>query len=270
MHYQDAPAPPVANSAAQDTTVRLDSQHRAEPAYVPAAIAAQPRKTAAWILPVAALVVLAAGVGAYVTFFGKAGDASASGAQASATTTPTLPTTPLATPSTSGSGVSTPPAQAQTTPPVPVAPPVATPVVQPQNPPSATNQGRGNLPGGRRGVPIAALKGFWVNDESTQGLRGMITARLEERGFLHQLRPAEARYLIRATGTIDVRPGLPGSTSLTADYTGEVELLDRGSGRMQKQDFDGHAMEFGPAVVRQKAMKELADKMMDYLVTIVR
>jgi serine/threonine-protein kinase len=71
-----------------------------------------------------------------------------------------------------------------------------------------------------------------------------------------------ATLVVRAQSQIQVRQSpFQGTSALTADYTGTLQLRDTATNSRQTLSFDGHAMEFGDAVVRQAAIRALADQM---------
>ena len=137
-------------------------------------------------------------------------------------------------------------------------------------------RGLGSALGARqaRGVPpppAADLAGFFVDEKTAPALRDLLAAQLRESGLSPGARPVNSRWMITATGEVEIRSApVGGGSGLTADYSGGVLILDRRSGRTERQSFEGHVLDFGRVVVRTRAERELAEKMSSYITTTIK
>jgi hypothetical protein len=199
-----------------------------------------------WIWTIAAAIVIVVGVGAYYTIYSPASTTPAPLQSTPSQSTP-APVVPVATPP-------------------PAASPAAPPVVQPQGQPATVGSGNQATPA----APSPAPAGFYVTDSTPAALRPLLIQHLEQAGVRRRDRQQDAAWVISATAEIETRQGLAGTSALTADYTGTIDIRGRGANRSFSKSFDGHAMEFGAAVVRAKAARELAQKMADYVSEVVK
>jgi hypothetical protein len=118
-------------------------------------------------------------------------------------------------------------------------------------------------------APVSAASGFFVTESTPGAVRQLLVQQLEQSGLTRRERQQDALWIVSATAEIETRPAMAGTSALTADYAGTVEVRRRG-GASSSQSFDGHAMEFGAPVVRAKAARELAQKMAEYVKTVVK
>jgi hypothetical protein len=119
-------------------------------------------------------------------------------------------------------------------------------------------------------TPSPSASGFFVSESTPAALRPQLIQHLEQAGITRRDRQQDAAWVISATAEIETRQGLAGTSALTADYTGTITVRGRGASQTFSQSFDGHAMEFGAPVVRAKAARELAQKMVAYVVGVVK
>jgi hypothetical protein len=207
-----------------------------------------------WVWTIAAVIVIVVGVGAYYTIYSPA--------------------------STTSRGAEQPPATGQSpaVTSVPPSNPVATPVPpssdvakssQPTGQSSTSTAGSGGQPTGSP-QPSPAPAGFYVTESTPAALRPELIRQLEQAGIRRRDRQQDAAWVITATAEIATRQGLAGASALTADYTGTIDVRGRSSSQVFSKSFDGHAMEFGEPVVRAKAARELAQRMVAYVIEVVK
>jgi hypothetical protein len=101
---------------------------------------------------------------------------------------------------------------------------------------------------------------------------GHLISRLRQQGFARADQLTEARWSITAVAHITMRPAAVGAATgaVTADYNGEVTVLDRQQRRTDSRDFDGQALGFGEEAARQEAAKKLADRMAEFVVGLMK
>ena len=80
-----------------------------------------------------------------------------------------------------------------------------------------------------------------------------------------------ARVSVRAQAQVTVRPSpFQGNSGLTADYVGTLQIQNLATASRETLSFDGHALEFGEAVVRAAAIRAAADQMAEAIEKAVR
>jgi serine/threonine-protein kinase len=251
----------------------------------------RPRKS--WVWPAAAAVVILAGAGVY---FGLSSSSTATSKETSQPTSSSNPApgtnasvTPTPTAGSNGAA-SQPSTPVGAPPPSPAPQPAAStpsPAPEPTPPEPSTASSRGQtradpLPGRRGGpqgplgprggVPGQPLSGFIITAASRPPMPVLLGSRLVQQGFTVADRLPDARWAITATGDVTVRPAAVGAANgaITADYKGEVTVLDRQHRRSDSREFDGQVLAFGEAAARQDAVKKLADRIAEFVSELMK
>jgi serine/threonine protein kinase len=129
-----------------------------------------------------------------------------------------------------------------------------------------TDTGRGKGQG--RFDPLAV---FIDAGKTDAPLRVELVNALQARGLAIVPTASRARVVLSAGTQISIRPSPFGNTSaLTADYVATLNVHDVASGSRRTLQFDGHALEFGEAVVRTAAYRRAAEQMAEAVEMTVR
>jgi hypothetical protein len=93
---------------------------------------------------------------------------------------------------------------------------------------------------------------------------------LREKGVTTATTAARARLSVNARIQISLRPAPIGGTSaLTADFVATLQMRT-GGGAPETKSFDGHALDFGEAVVKQAAYKRAAEQLAEVIEAALR
>jgi len=191
--------------------------------------------------------------------------------QQRSTPTPTTPTSAAEAPAASPATAAAPQTAATpATPPVTTTPASGSTAVAPQQTQAAGSvtpargaQGAGPIPAPARAANSRSAVQVEAAAGADAALATALTEALKSRDVAVQSGAAGARLIVRAQSQISVRPSPLGGSALTADYTGTLQVRDAAGNSPRTLSFDGHAMDFGEPVVRQAAIRALADQMAD-------
>lgn len=105
-------------------------------------------------------------------------------------------------------------------------------------------------------------RSVYVDASTDAALRSELTTALAARGLTVRPTASGAGLQVSARTDVSVRPSPFGNTSaLTADYVATLDLRNVRTGARETLRLDGHALEFGEAVVRAAAIRSAAEQM---------
>jgi len=126
------------------------------------------------------------------------------------------------------------------------------------------------LPGaGSRGQTDG--RAVYIDSTGDAALNRELVNALLGKGVTTVTTAARARMAINARIEISIRPAPIGGTSaLTADFVATLQMRDATTGKRETRSVDGHALDFGEAVVRQAAYKRAAEQLAEAIDTAMR
>jgi len=261
----------------------------AEPAPKPPPVAAKPapqpvattppaaanapssrRSAARWIGPIAAIVGIAIVAFAMMQRgMAPTSGNTASGAAAGVTSPATGTGTPAG-PVSSSAGANEASSSPGSTPTVPSTPATSSPAGQGSS--QATGP-TGQTPtdpvaGAPRGGPRDPRGVFVIANATDAAIRSELGEAFAAKNLTLETSQARAAVEVSARVQVATRPSpFQGNSALTADWVATIQIHNLTTGARQTITRDGHALDFGEPVVRQKAMGQAAEQIADVLDT---
>jgi serine/threonine protein kinase len=115
------------------------------------------------------------------------------------------------------------------------------------------------------------VRAVYIDPTGDAALNRELVNALTGKGVTTVTTAVRARMAINARIEISIRPAPIGGTSaLTADFVATLQMRDATTGKRETRSIDGHALDFGEAVVRQAAYKRAAEQLAEAIDTAMR